>query len=403
MIGKNDWHFLNGKENLKRKLKKIMLFLKIVIVIFLIILPFLPLEERTKIPAYKKQATENAIEYIENKYGFTPKIKRAKCEEVIKYSIAPRLWYPLTGYVDIVANDGNRSFNIYISGKEVTEIGFDNYQYNEIKNDVEDILNNTLKTQSISYILSYGKFMDLGSTSLSSGNGLITEFYDKTNLSTITKNYDFYIVLEYIDMSFDNLYNFNSDNPPQKFISELDSSNILLLSYRSSEAYETAKNYAYIRNIVWSSENYILDDFRLLIKEYVKISDNKTEYNKFILNQIDDFYYILDNGTYANFTKTNINDATDFGVLYATDVKQIYNAYSLETDAEKIFLYIPINKLKISSDEISWGVQYNYENSEKHRLISDDIINESYLYARLSDSWLEDNIIITIYEYNIEK
>lgn len=402
MIGKNDWRFLNGKENLKRKLKKIMLFIKIVIVIFLIILPFLPLEERTKIPAYKKQATENAITYIENKYGFTPKIKRAKCEEDIEYSIVPRLWYSLTGYVDIVASDGDRSFNIYISGKEVTEIGFDNYQYNEIKNDVEDILNNTLKTQSIYYILSYGKFRDIWSTSLS-GNGLITEYYDKTNLSTITKNYDFYIVLEYIDMSFDNLYNFNLDNPPQKFISELDSSNILLLSYRNSEAYETAKNYSYIRNIVWSSENYILDDFRLLIKEYVKISDNKTEYNKFILNQIDDIYYILDNGTYANFTKTNINDATDFGVLYATDVKQIYNAYSLETDAEKIFLYIPINKLKISSDEISWGVQYNYENSEKHRLISDDIINESYLYARLSDSWLEDNIIITIYEYNREK
>ena len=143
-----------------------------------------------------------------------------------------------------------------------------------------------------------------------------------------------------------------------------------------------------------------MDDFRLLIKEYVKISDNKTEYNKFILNQIDDIYYILDDGTYANFTKTNINDATDFGVLYATDIKQIYNAYSIETDAEKIFLYIPINKLKISSDEISWGIQYNYENSVKHRFMSDDIINESYLYTQLSNSLSEDNIIITIYEYN---
>ena len=44
--------------------------------------------------------------------------------------------------------------------------------------------------------------------------------------------------------------------------------------------------------------------------------------------------------------------------------------------------------------------KYNYENSVKHRLMSDDIINESYLYTQLSNSLSEDNIIITIYEYN---
>lgn len=353
---------------------------------------------------YKKQAVKNTKAYIENKYGFTPKIKRTKCEEDIKYSIFPKFSYPLTGNVNIVASDGNRLFNVYISGKEKTEVGFDNYQYDEIKKDIEDILKKTLKTQSINYILWYGKSRDFWLSS-SSANGLITEYYDKTNLSTITKNNDFNIVLEYIYVSLDTLYNFNSDNPPQEFVSELDNSNILLLSYRSSEACETAKNYTYIRNMVWVSDDYILNDFRLLIKEYVKISDNKTEYNKFILNQIDDIYYILDGGTYANLIKTNINDAADkdYGVLSVTDVKQIYNAYSLETDAEAIYLYIPINKLKISSDEIDWGVQYNYENSEKHQLISSNIINKSYLYTRLCDSWLEDKIIITIYEYDIEK
>lgn len=384
--------------------KKTIIFIIITLVIIILTGCGYSIEEISQMHSYKKQAVKNTITYIEDKYGFTPIIKNTECEKDIENLMPLTLFYPATGYVYVEVSDGNRSFNVYISGKEATEVGFDNYQYNEIKYDVEDILNKTLKTQSISYILSYGKFRDLWSTSLSSANGLITEYYDKTNLSTITKNYDFDIVLEYIDISLDNLYNFNSDNPPQEFVSELENSNILLLSYRSDEAYKITDNYSYIRNIVWTSDDYILNDLRILIKEYVKISDNKNEYNKFILNQIDDIYYILDGGTYANFTKTNINDAadTDFGVHIA-NVKQIYNAYSLETDAEKIYLYIPIDKLNISSDEISWGVQYNYENSEKHNMLYGKNIIESYLYTRLSNLGLKDNIILTIYEYNIDK
>lgn len=381
--------------------KKTIIFIIITLVILFLTCRGYSKEEHT----YKKQAVKNTIAYIENKYWFTPKIKKTKCEKDIQPSMFLRLSYPATGYVFVKANDGNRSFYVYISGKEETEVGFDNYQYNEIKNDVKDILNNTLKTESISYILSYGKFMDLTLTSLSSAKGLITEYYDKTNLSTITKNYDFHIILEYLDISLDTLYDFNLDNPPQEFVSELDSSNILLLSYRSNEAYKTAKKYAYIRNMVWVSDDYILNDFRLIIKEYVKISDNKNEYNKFILNQIDDIYYILDGGTYANLIKTNINDAadTDYGVLSVKNVKQIYNAYSLETDAEEIYLYIPIDKLSKYSHEISWGAQYYYENSEKHRLLGGNIISKSYLSLHLSDSWLEDKIILTIYEHDTER
>lgn len=381
--------------------KKTIIFIIITLVILILTCRGYSKEEHT----YKKQAVKNTIAYIENKYGFTPKIKKTKCEKDIQPSMFLRHSYPATGYVFVKANDGNRSFYVYISGKEETEVGFDNYQYNEIKNDVEDILNNTLKTESISYILSYGKFRDLTLTSLSSAKGLITEYYDKTNLSIITKNYDFHIILEYLDISLDTLYDFNLDNPPQEFFSELDSSNILLLSYRNNEAYKTAKKYAYIRNMVWVSDDYILNDFRLIIKEYVKISDNKNEYNKFILNQIDDIYYILDGGTYANLIKTNINDAadTDYGVLCVKNVKQIYNAYSLETDAEAIYLNIPIDKLSKYSHEISWGAQYYYENSEKHQLLGGNIINKSYLSLKLSDSWLKDKIIITIYEHDTER
>lgn len=97
--------------------KKIIIFIIITLVIIILAGHGYSMEEI----AYKKQAVKNTKAYIEEKYGFTPKIKNTKCEKDIQPSMFLRLSYPATGYVFVKANDGNRSFYVYISGKEETK------------------------------------------------------------------------------------------------------------------------------------------------------------------------------------------------------------------------------------------------------------------------------------------
>ena len=185
-------------------------------------------EEKSLIKQYKEQGKENSINYIKEKYGMNAKVKSVTvCSK--EYSLFPDSFSEPSETVQVKMNANGKNFYVYITAKEESTEGQDNYQFEEIKKDLVDSINNLVQIPVYKYEIS-------GAKSIMNTEGLLdkNEYYDGNNLGTIAGKLGINLFMHYIgDVDFSNI-DFSS-------ISDITNNIILMLiNYDSKSDYENS-------------------------------------------------------------------------------------------------------------------------------------------------------------------
>lgn len=228
-------------------MKKVLFGLMCVMILFIITGCGLSSGEKQKRENYYAQAKENAVNYIENKYGFTPKIEATKCT----FDNSDNFSSSCNEEIIVNAKYNNKSFKVIIDGSKQTKLGIDNYQYDEIVNDLIKIINKDFGT-SYKYQFYYGSYYG---NKNGNDEGLIDTYYDGNNLFEIMENSYLRGVVEYIDGdNFENL----QDRLTSTNYSIL--KKLYIVNYDSLDSYKKVSTHDY--NILGGTlTGYFEDDF----------------------------------------------------------------------------------------------------------------------------------------------
>lgn len=221
-------------------------------------------EEKQRRQALEAAGRENAIAYIEEKYGFTPQIERVEvCEAWNDSSFRP----DVTGYVLAVARaeDGGESFRVHISGEERTAKGRDDFQYGQIMEDGRAYFSGLAGYEIYDIALQY---MEKGETDHSYLDGrednLLSDMYEPGSFETFLQQHPMNVRID--DCLNQDLTELEETNAGMAaFLKEYAGTwglKAILISWQSKEDYEKAFAHDYGRNglqdfEIWQDGLYI--------------------------------------------------------------------------------------------------------------------------------------------------
>lgn len=328
-------------------------------------------EEKKYMKELEKKASENAINYIQEKYGFSASIISTKVEKVDTDSV-PDFSPDPTGNIFVYLSYNDKKFEVYISGKEETVDGMDNYQYDEILNDTIKYVNE--KTNLVPYksLIYYGYYYDDRNH-----NGLIKEFYTKSNLEQIIDNNHFKILVEYINSS--NLEYLKSN----EVFNSLKKTKIILVNFNSKEDYDIADTRGYNLTGTYHDDDFIQN--ALYIESAYAIDYGETYYYDLDVKDFNGLYFYENEKELYNpveISNSNISNVSNWiGKGVFENVKQVSNAYLLNNiDGKIVYIYFPIKTGKeIQEDFYDVGVEHCGE----YRTFNVDKVGK-YLVSSLS-------------------
>ncbi len=359
-------------------------------------------EEQREIKQYRKTAEQNAVSYIEEKYGFTSEVLGSECE-VIKVEFSLNIAPEPTGdvYVELYDEEKDKSFWVYTTGKEVSRECWDNYQYEEIEAAVEKQMDVLLGIEAKHTGLEYGKFCEDGKRvqEVEGGSrryGLVQDFFDGNNLAQVLGNADYNKMVVCIvnekkipDLLECTIGEMTEAGVYEGTLTEVNpivhcfgnNVNCLFINYRNIQAYEHVHKdgceaYFPYYNLSDSVENRCF-----YVKEQYNVSSLRdgeeihTEYGEYILKQFDNFYYVPVGGTYCEFINAE-DDMVNASVWNGSgfrNAQKIYDAYRIDSDAKHVYLFIPIEALEsgavsestIEDDVVRIVRQHYYNDKEK--------------------------------------
>ena len=322
-------------------------------------------EEKLKRERYFIQAKENAVNYIENKYGFTPHVGTAECT----FDNSDMFSSDCKEEVLVNASYNDKWFEILINGAESTIEGIDNYQYDEITKDVLNLFEENFGFKHYKYIIEIG--ID--------ENNMINKYYTKDNLIKFIEETYFSILLEYVDEEkFDTITNSQILNHFKR---------IKLINYYSKEACSKATSH-------WlSDKEYEIKENSLYIKSAIyKDYDDFEYYDKFNIKKYNDMYFLVDDNTTLNIKKSSLNSIKNWDGKGAYKAKLVSNAYSIDSNSESIYIYIPVKKYKFyDPQELSFAYQC-YIDGDIHYFAS------TIAHSRVGDYYVEQMNLSTCQE-----
>ena len=113
--------------------------------------------------------------------------------------------------------------------------------------------------------------------------------------------------------------------------------------------------------------------------------------------EYDGFYYTVEDGDEVYFEEADIDNPDNWNGRGYLAAEQAMEAYRINTDADKIRLYIPVDRID-GNGEHGWGIalQY-YAEGETHykRALTSTIGGEEYLVATIYMRDYED-LIFTV-------
>lgn len=205
---------------------------------------------KNKPDGYINCAEKFAPEYIENKYGFKPKILSSERGTTVALVPVPRK----TNEVFLKLSDGEREFDVraFVLSEDsgMDDINFsDNYQLEEISGDLGEFIDSKLPgLAAIDIKFNYGSFPDH-----------FTNYYDGENLLDFLSGTSLRFQAYYVDRDF-------SDASQLDFLEVLDSADIVynykFISCRSNHAVE------YVRDHLFEHDTEI-ESFAPYIGEYI--------------------------------------------------------------------------------------------------------------------------------------
>ncbi len=312
-------------------------------------------EEKAQMQKYEKQASKNAVHYISEKYDFQANVLDADCETA-ESSGVPDFSPSATGDVLVHMEYEGHEFSVMISGEESTTDGSDNYQLEQMKQAIVEEMNIltglSMKDMQVLYGSYYQAGMDLDDS------GLVHAYYDGSNLSEVLSEEDCQIVCSYVGVDLSMI--------DAGVIKELvGDAEILLVSYRSEEDLANVRNREF--NLGGTPLAYDIEDKALYVDEYRVIGGNEEAYVEYDLGQQNGIYYVpKDSAAQVVLTETVLDDASNWNGRGFINAQQILDtAYSIESESDVIYFFIPVDMLEDRGSEDTMGmIVYQYEGEE---------------------------------------
>lgn len=307
------------------------------------------LEEKREMKRYEKQGRENAKNYIREKYGIDAKITEINCE---KYSSSPVPdFFPSpTGNVFVKMKYKGADFLVAISGQKKNTDGLDNYQFQEIATAFAQEMYNITGLHAESAYVCYGEY----GTVKDEKNGMIHTFYDGENLAEVLQKESARAVVSYANQDVEQI-------PVSQISQKTGVDTILLTDYESREAYQTVRC-PYYNLAGWPIENGIENQLYRM-NGYRVVGAGEDTYVKCEKKIQDDIILITENPkNQIILEKTSLDSQENWNGNGFIDAKQVANAYTFDTNSEKVYVYFPVEKLDTKEvKEAQLVKQYQYK------------------------------------------
>lgn len=352
-------------------MKREKIFLVIVIITFFITGCYSK-EEKELAEKYKKQGELNAINYIKEKYNFNPKVK-----SVVEESNCNAVWGCLdsspNGTVIVKFNDNNKDFYVYVTGEYESTEAIDDYQFNEIEDDIINFFRNNIDLNLYDYELQFN----------SRG---INEYYNN-DLDSVA-SYISQIELYYIGEN--NLNELNLDNIKLKFKNYTEQISLIeFKSIKNCNDYKQAK----IENVGLSSDK---------MKDIYKRSmltlhqGQKTFYKYNNISNYDDEIYVYSSQDDNNYeiSIAKLSDLSNYKELYSDlndkELVQVTKAYSIPSSKSFLYIYFPMDSVKAKkSDKIYFAAECNINGEKQYYIENFYGINSSLKMGSVGNYYIE--------------
>ena len=328
------------------------------------------LEEKREMKRYEKQGRENAKNYIREKYGIDAKITEINCE---KYSSSPVPdFFPSpTGNVFVKMKYKGAEFLVAISGQKKNTDGLDNYQFQEIATAFAQEMYNITGLHAESAYVCYGEY----GTVKDEKNGMIHTFYDGENLAEVLQKESARAVVSYANQDVEQI-------PVSQISQKTGVDTILLTDYESREAYQTV-GCPYYNLAGWPIENGIENQLYLM-NGYRVVGAGEDTYVKCEKKIQEDIILITENPKdQIILEKTSLDSQENWNGNGFIDAKQVANAYTFDTNSEKVYVYFPVEKLDTKEvKEAQLVKQYQYKGETCYdNIISKVTDNGKYIHG----------------------
>ncbi len=296
--------------------------------------------------AYKKTGKANAINYIEEKYGFTPSVNDV-ANVFPSDNTVPNLTPAATGTVHVSMEYEGKEFTVEISGEEETVDGADDYEKEEILEGIKSYIKNE-----------YPSVEDV-SIPLYENNYFFKEKFTGDNYKDFFEKDNYYSKIIVKTCNHD-----VSDFPLDDFLSKFDCNSIALIDYKNNAKMPNPDSHT-----ISSDTGYTLHSVMPYINQYLWYNES--------MNDSADSYIANVNSTDCNgLIACTLSDEpiyveqTDSTAWNADSSKTLIGSYFIESNETDFYVYVPHN---ISGDELPLAI-----NSGDYDISTDE--NEDYTY-----------------------
>lgn len=307
-------------------------------------------EERAEREALLEQGEENCIEYVEDKYGFTPDIVSSYLENVDSSPVinfSPNT----TGYAYVNCRHDDKIFTVYIKCADTKLFGEDDYQYNDIKNDLIEYIKEQLDTDYVVANVIFGDYYDKSNTCL-------IDTYYKNNISDIMNgNYKSFIQIGCVDADVSKARGIK-DKYNCDYVQVVSFSNqVDAEKYYNGEIYIIEANTASVQSTFIDYDNGV----EIVEKQY-------TESEIFTFDDNASVTEIADRPSVAYWNGKGFSEA-----------KYVSKAYKLDYDGSVLHYYVDLAELKCEDEERANIVFWYDKEGEMTNTIISSRINEGIL------------------------
>lgn len=341
-------------------MKKIVKFSFLFIIILIITGCRYTKEELKEFSEIEEKAEKNAIEYLNDKYGFIPKILSTEAEKrsnpvVIDFTPPP------TGRAIVQCEYNSTKFKVYINGDSDKIDGFDDYQKDEVIKQVEEYIQSKTGIEAYKSSIKYMANMNY------EYEYLVKDLYEKDKIEEFIKNNNFKIIIDYINKK-------NLEFVKQQNLLNIDKTDILLVNYNSVNDYKK----------VIRTENILLN-----VEGFLGV-------NAFYIESAYFYKYYHDNyvtSDYYHFNIKSIDDVRYFNMQPEVNGDILLSRESM-TDINKLLNSDSCKNIKQESDvyKVNWVNNSDNNNPEFYIFISEDTFKkykkeELYLGVQCDDEY----------------
>lgn len=240
-------------------------------------------EEKARMEKIQSLGRENAVNYVIEKYGFTPEVYDVELCMVLGEG-EPLPW--ANGNVLVSMGRGEETFTVRISGEETTLEGADDLQHALICQEAKEYFQELLGYEFQDFYLGYWEEPPCGFASKSREAWLIHPFYPSGNIEDFFQQYPVRIRIDdCIGQDFDQCW---EGNPKATVFFQDYGENwgmkTLLISYRSSEDYQRAGTHRYNEG---GPIAFDIGNDGLYIRSYAVFSKEEQTVSRFVLQEYE--------------------------------------------------------------------------------------------------------------------